>query len=185
MRLTAHFLQSEFDVHEPIPDRWRYKAALHAQQAEAWRAASGARYMQVTSCYRSPERNDAVNGADNSEHLTADAADYVFAGVSDRAIGELALLALERRVSLPAWGQLIVYKDTAHNHLSLPRTDGRPNNQALIAWRDSSGVRRYKPLTRANVGELSGFPALPNVTPMVRVLAVVVGAVIAWRAFSA
>lgn len=157
--LTPHFDSGEFDIHERVPDPYRPKLYAHATLLEAFRARSGARAAVVQSCYRSVERNEAVGGVRNSEHITADATDTVFVGVSRRA---LARMVLEQGASLPTWGQFIVYTDTNHAHISLPRHDGRANRMMLIAYRDDQGTRRYMPLSAATLNHLSDAPVAPG-----------------------
>ncbi|WP_448826708.1 D-Ala-D-Ala carboxypeptidase family metallohydrolase [Capnocytophaga bilenii] len=56
-----------------------------AQQLEVLRAALGNKPIIITSGYRTPAHNKKVGGADNSQHLTASAADIVVKGVPPRA----------------------------------------------------------------------------------------------------
>jgi uncharacterized protein YcbK (DUF882 family) len=49
---------------------------------EEIRKMYGNRPMQINSWYRDPATNAAVGGASQSRHLSGDAVDFVFAGIS-------------------------------------------------------------------------------------------------------
>lgn len=155
-RYAPHFTAAELDVNEPVPARYRENARQVAQLLE-WLRDVGNRasplpvWIDVTSCYRSPARNVSVNGADGSQHLTASAADGIAQGISPRALAA-AVLQEARAGRAPAFGQLILYVDSPHFHISLPRA-GR-NGELLVGY---DREQRYLPLA-AHVAELPDAP---------------------------
>jgi zinc D-Ala-D-Ala carboxypeptidase len=143
-KLTANFSASEFDVHEAWPDT---PAMLANRQA----LANLLQYFRnlfnvpgrITSAYRSPDRNASVGGASHSEHMDGRAADVMWIGITDREACRRLLLA-QRALTAPTFGQFIVYDDTFHVHISLPRVDGRKNNVILRALpKRADGSRSY------------------------------------------
>lgn len=102
---------------------------------------------RITSAYRSPDRNAQVGGASHSEHMDGRAADVMWLGITDREAVRRLLLEM-RTMRAPSFGQFIVYDDTFHTHISLPRSDGRKNNVVLRAYK-VDGQRRYATVVSA------------------------------------
>jgi hypothetical protein len=83
----------------------------------------------VTSGYRTPEKNSAVDGVSNSQHLDGTAADVIFEGVPLATVAKRLNAAIQRG-ELEA-GQVIYYPaevdqgNRGHVHLSLPTRTSR------------------------------------------------------------
>lgn len=105
--------------------------------------------IAVTSGIRSADRNEEVGGSPSSAHLEGEAVDVVvYPGVEsrdDRAHRVASILAAR---SVP-WDQIISYDDTTHTHIGYRRPgSGEQRGQVLVAYRDASGSRRYRPAVR-------------------------------------
>lgn len=162
--LTRNFSRSEFDVSGPVPLEDQGNVPLLAQLLQAIRDRLNARrpvglppvFGIVTSCYRDPAHNHAVYASipnaqqlpayNGSDHLRAAAADCVFVGATDREI-VAAVLDDTSSIALPAFHQVIVYDDLPHAHVALPATDGRPNGELLLGYKDAQGDRLYSTVT--------------------------------------
>ena len=87
--LSDHFDRSEFacsccgKLPDPIPSRL-------IRALEELRALAGCP-IHITSAYRCTEKNKAAGGARNSYHLSGEAADITFGGISPKAMYTLAL----------------------------------------------------------------------------------------------
>jgi uncharacterized protein YcbK (DUF882 family) len=83
MQITDHFAREEFDSHDgcQYPKGWiadRLKPLCNA--LEIIRALTGGP-MHITSGYRTPEWNQSVGGAKDSQHVHGRAADIQLAGL--------------------------------------------------------------------------------------------------------
>lgn len=94
--------------------------------------------LDVTSLYRTPERNAALPGAsDTSQHMDGTAADFVPVGISLYTFA-VRFLEAERAGKIPLYGQLIFYPFTSqHVHISLPTRTSR--RAKLIKTREGTG----------------------------------------------
>lgn len=88
MQITPHFRSKEFNCKDGthVPNQYMPNVKALAQQLEVLRAALGNKPIIITSGYRTPAHNKKVGGADNSQHLTASAADIVVKGVPPEQI---------------------------------------------------------------------------------------------------
>lgn len=99
-----------------IPPEYQDNAQATLELLQAFRDILG-RPIYITSLWRSVGHNAAVPGhADDSQHLTADAADFDVLGMSDEA-AVLALWKAEQAGQLPPYHQLIVYAGDNHVHV--------------------------------------------------------------------
>lgn len=84
----------------------------------------------VTSAYRCEALNKAVGGVKNSQHRLGEAADIK---VGSKAQNKALFNLIQKMVSNGELkvGQLIDEYGYSWVHVSLPRTNGKPNNQIL------------------------------------------------------
>ena len=84
----------------------------------------------VTSAYRCEALNKAVGGVKNSQHRLGEAADIK---VGSKAQNKALFNLIQKMVNNGELkvGQLIDEYNYSWVHVSLPRTNGRPNNQIL------------------------------------------------------
>ena len=110
--LSPHFTFDELTVtsHKDLEtvNEARAMAYLPALQAtaallELVRSHFGGRPMTVHSGYRSPELNAAIGGAEHSQHMAGEAADFHIAGVELQAIFDFV-----RHQTAWKWGQVIL-----------------------------------------------------------------------------
>ena len=94
---------------------------------DAWKAP-----IVITSGYRCPKLNAAVGGAKNSQHAVGEAADIRTVSDSKAENKKLfnVILKLVQKGEIKV-GQLIDEYGYDWVHVSLPRTNGKPNNQVL------------------------------------------------------
>lgn len=161
IRLTPNFKATEFDIHERAPAEIRREKLPRVALLCQWLRDLAGGPGLVQSYWRSPERNALVGGALASQHMTGEAADIEFFGISLYEHAKRCLASIDEGTA-PAFGQLIFYVDTGHVHISLPR--GRKDGQLLIGEK-RGGVRRYRAF------DLAALPTLPNGTGMFVLLA--------------
>lgn len=92
---------------------------------DAWKAP-----IIINSAYRSEAVNKAVGGVKNSQHRLGEAADITI-GSKDRnkkLFNFIVKLINQKKIYV---GQLIDEYGYQWVHISLPRTNGKPNNQIL------------------------------------------------------
>lgn len=171
MLLTPNFSAAEFDVGEPWPAALEANRLRLAERLQWLRNLAGVPGI-ISSAFRSPAHNAAVDGVESSQHVKGEAVDVVFYLVPLRTLGE-RILAAVRAGSAPAFGQIILYVDRGHVHLSLPTLGSR--NGELRFSRVVAGHREYPFLTSAE--------QLPMVSEAqarrgLQLLAVVAGAVV-------
>jgi len=99
------------DVLQPIRDAWRSP-------------------IVVNSGFRSEAVNKAVGGAKNSQHRLGEAADISIGGKerNKKLFNFINKLIQKGTIKV---GQLIDEYNYSWIHVSLPRTNGKPNNQVL------------------------------------------------------
>ena len=94
---------------------------------DAWKAP-----IIITSGYRCKKLNDAVGGAKTSQHSVGEAADIRTVSDSraeNKKLFNMILKMIEKGTI--QCGQLIDEYNGDWIHISLPRTNGKPNNQVL------------------------------------------------------
>jgi hypothetical protein len=141
---------------------------LHAELLKVQRLIGNPPFL-VTSGYRSPARNEAVDGAAQSQHLTGSAADVLVQGMELPEVARRITAALQRGELVV--GQVVYYPEElapgankGHVHIGLPnRESGRTNQQLLHLAGD-----RYIDLNPAN------WPAFAQVGVGLGLLALVV-----------
>ena len=99
------------DVLQPIRDAWRSP-------------------IVINSGYRAEAVNKAVGGAKNSQHRLGEAADISIGGKerNKKLFNFINKLIQKGTIKI---GQLIDEYNYSWIHVSLPRTNGKPNNQVL------------------------------------------------------
>lgn len=99
------------DILQPIRDAWRSP-------------------IIVNSAYRSEEVNKAVGGVKNSQHRLGEAADITIGGKerNKKLFNFIVKLINQKKIYV---GQLIDEYSYSWIHVSLPRTNGKTNNQVL------------------------------------------------------
>lgn len=160
--LTANFSRAEYERASARSGGWpagrETELRQLAQLAQTFRDALGVPGI-ITSAYRSAPYNASIGGSSNSQHIDAEAQDIVFFGATDRDVATVALQLRAQR-GRNAFGQVIVYDDTGHAHLSLA-TLGVRNGEILRAYR-KDGARRYLPVEKPeDVPGLSGRELRP------------------------
>lgn len=148
MMLTPNFADTEFDRASSggrYPDEWRSsKLPDLARIAQAVRDIAGVPGV-VNSAWRSLAHNARVGGSDTSQHPDGDAADVGFWLISPRTLAA-RIIAAKRAGKLPPFGQIIVYNDTGHVHLSRA-TMGSRNGELRYSY--TAGGKRFYPLLDA------------------------------------
>jgi len=120
VRLSTHFALSEFAVSathprlvQPVPPHWVHKATMLATALQRVRDVCGP--VTITSGYRAPALNLALDGSGTSQHTVMEAVDF---RVSDLPQALAVLLA--HRTAEPALGQVIYYPKRGFIHVALP-----------------------------------------------------------------
>lgn len=92
---------------------------------DAWNAP-----IKVNSAFRSEAVNKAVGGVKTSQHRLGEAADIVVGSKegNKKLFNFIVKLINEKKINV---GQLIDEYNYSWIHVSLPRTNGKPNNQVL------------------------------------------------------
>lgn len=92
---------------------------------DAWRSP-----IIVNSGFRSEAVNNAVGGVKNSQHRLGEAADVTIGGKerNKKLFNFIVKLINQKKIVV---GQLIDEYNYSWIHVSLPRTNGKPNNQIL------------------------------------------------------
>lgn len=103
--------QLAIDILQPIRDAWRSQ-------------------IIINSAFRSEAVNKAVGGAKNSQHRLGEAADVTIGGKerNKKLFNFIVKLINQKKIYV---GQLIDEYNYSWIHISLPRTNGKPNNQIL------------------------------------------------------
>lgn len=164
MKLTANFSESEFLIHETPPDSIRSMKLPAVASLCQWLRDLAGSYGVVTSYFRSPARNAAVGGVNNSQHELGEAADLEFPLVSLRVLASRVQSELDAGRA-PSFGQVIFYPDTGEVHISL--RGATKFHELAIGKAVAGGPRQYS--------ALSSLDQLPNVPRAASMLAMVVG----------
>lgn len=92
---------------------------------DAWRSP-----IIVNSAFRSEKVNAAVGGVKNSQHRLGEAADITIGSKerNKKLFNFIVKLINQKKIYV---GQLIDEYNYSWIHVSLPRTNGKPNNQIL------------------------------------------------------
>lgn len=92
---------------------------------DAWKSP-----IIVNSAFRSEQVNKAVGGVKNSQHRLGEAADITIGGRdrNRKLFNFIYKLINQGKIKV---GQLIDEYNYSWIHISLPRTNGKPNNQIL------------------------------------------------------
>lgn len=147
MKLTPNFDSREFDIHEPWPTT---AAAIANRQKLAeldqWLRELAGVAGFITSAYRSPERNAEVHGSETSQHMNAEANDVIFYMVPLRDHARAIFDAVKAKRA-PAFGQIILYADLGHVHISLPTLGSRNGELRYSLGLSANGTRTYPVLT--------------------------------------
>lgn len=178
MKITPNFDSTEFDVGIPWPNEYAANRIALAHLAQWLRNLAGTTGT-ITSAGRTPAHNAEVGGAEHSQHMKWEALDVVFRGASLRALANKILSTVEGGTA-PKFGQLILYADRGHIHISLP-TLGSRNGELRYSFAASPTERLYPFLTRASLDQLPGTPLVGG-SPIAVVGALAVGALL-WLAF--
>lgn len=92
IQLTPHFNLQEF-LHDASPDGLTPDISANLQQLaialEKVRAMCGNRPIFINSGFRTPEHNEEVGGAPNSQHLLGKAADIEVQGLKPCVVQEI------------------------------------------------------------------------------------------------
>jgi uncharacterized protein YcbK (DUF882 family) len=88
VQVTANFNLSEMEYYDVIPPNLVANATELLKNLQVIRDACG-KSITIISGYRSPERNKAVNGASNSQHMYGIAADIKIAGMKPKEMNAL------------------------------------------------------------------------------------------------
>lgn len=116
VRLTEHFYLDEFTSKDgaETPNDVLEELKKTAEHLEVIRKACGNRPITITSGYRSPEHNQNVNGASNSQHLYGTAADIKVKGLTPKEVSKkiLALMNFGKIVK----GGLKAYSKNGFTH---------------------------------------------------------------------
>jgi hypothetical protein len=75
----------------------------------------------ISSAYRSPVVNEAVGGAEDSQHMTGLGADLVFGGAPGKTPQQVKLFEEDIPEAINKWHQMIIYEDTNHIHIGAGR----------------------------------------------------------------
>ena len=85
-------------------------------------------YVRITSGYRSPVVNQAVGGSKSSQHVTAEACDFVCPGTDTRQVWDYIV-----KMTQMGWpvDQAIWYKETT-GHIHISHTTRKKNRRQLL-----------------------------------------------------
>jgi len=113
MRLSEHFLLSEFDSRtETVPKALQDNVFALAQRLQVIRSHLG-KPIDITSGWRSPEHNLEIGGARRSMHLWASGADIQVEGMAPRELAQEIEFLMDE--GLVPGGGIGVY--SAHTHV--------------------------------------------------------------------
>jgi len=135
--VSPHFTLWELGISNSaaVPAQVKLSILTLMELLEGLREACGNKPVAITSGYRSPEHNEAINGSRGSQHMAGEAADLVVIGMKPRDVWQTA-----HALNV---GQCIVYgidgPDAPGNfvHISLPNEARKIRGQFL--WTPSRG----------------------------------------------
>jgi hypothetical protein len=111
-QVTKNFNLKELEFYDAIPDELLDNARMLLKEMQKLRDFLGNHKITIISGYRSPDRNKAVSGASNSQHLYARACDFKVEGMKVELVAD-RLRELIYRGGI-ADGGLGVYPDFIH-----------------------------------------------------------------------
>ncbi len=121
---------------QPPSEAQQAMAALVSNLLDPLRTALG-RPVMVTSGYRSPEVNRAVDGSHSSQHMSGEAADIKVAGLPSDTLVTAIL-----RLGVP-FDQLIWYAPERGGHVHVSFTTKRANRRQVLHAPASGGYRPW------------------------------------------
>ena len=122
----------------PPPEAQRAMQVLVAQVLDPLRTALG-RPVRVTSGYRAPAVNRAVQGSPTSQHMAGEAADIKADGLSAEQLATAIV-----RLGLP-YDQVIWYAPERGGHVHVSFTTRRPNRRQSLHAPAAGGYRPWAP----------------------------------------
>ncbi len=129
-QITEHFSWDEAASRGvPVPAEYRANARRLAEALEVVRAECGGRPVIILSWYRTPEHNEEVRGAPQSQHLVAAAADFRIPPLDARTVFAVCD-RLQRSGAIPPGG-LHAYTD-------------RPAERQFVHLDVRGEIRRWK-----------------------------------------
>lgn len=151
LRLSAHFTLDEFTKsatataknidNTPTPTALRALRGLVVQVLEPLRVDLRTA-INITSGYRSPKLNDAIDGADDSQHTRGEAADFK---ASSRTSAEVMVrLWNAAREGMPL-DQVILYHPSRGGHLHVSYTTRRAPRGEFLYAPEGGGYRSWSP----------------------------------------
>lgn len=167
-KLTENFDTQEFNVHEPWPAQYAENRIALAKLAQ-WLRNLARTPGSITSGFRSPSHNAEVGGVETSQHMRGEAIDIVFPSTPLRVMGQRILQSVADHTA-PKFGQVILYADKGHIHLSLPTLGGRNGEVRFSFMHDTDRV--YPFLTTALLDELPATTGGANPTTIVGIVAI-------------
>jgi len=89
--VASNFSIEEFDCSDgtPVPARYKRNVEKLIKQLEVIRSAAGDKKITISSGYRTEAVNVRAKGAENSQHLTASAADFKVEGMTAKNVQQL------------------------------------------------------------------------------------------------
>ena len=87
-QVTKNFNLKELEFFDAIPDDLLDNARMLLKEMQKLRDFLGNHKITIISGYRSPERNEKVSGASNSQHLYARACDFKVEGMSVELVAD-------------------------------------------------------------------------------------------------
>jgi len=137
MNLTPHFTFEEL-VRSSKADQLHVDNTAGADKVKLQKVAEMLEFIReqagfpiwVSSAYRCAAVNKAVGGSPTSQHLLCEAADIkACKGHTNKELFNIIKKLVDSKQLTV--GQLINEYDYSWVHVSLPRTNGKPNNQIL------------------------------------------------------
>ena len=123
------------DRDDPLPRSLYPELQELVRRLDLIQARSGGRIRKVISGYRSRAHNQAINGAQNSQHINARAADFTANGVTPRQLFAF-IRELVARGELPPGGGIGLYPTFVH----YDTRPARGNTSAPVEWGEGRGA---------------------------------------------
>ena len=102
--------------------------------------------IRISSGYRSPALNTAVDGSDTSQHMSGEGVDIIVHGLTSGQLAAKILKAQELGV-IPGWDQAIHYRTGYKPHVHISWNQGPQRN--LVTYAPSKGVYQHGVLPTA------------------------------------
>ena len=122
----------------PTPEAQRAMQILVAYVLDPLRAGLGSP-VRITSGFRAPEVNRAVNGSPTSQHMLGEAADIKVDGYGAEALATAIV-----RLGLP-FDQVIWYAPERGGHVHVSLTEKRPNRGQMLHAPAAGGYVAWTP----------------------------------------